>query len=218
MNREIPHVMDAQELPEKSFQFRLSSLFWITTALAIVMAYARTLGTSELQLAFAYAGFVVVLAGIVGSLCRSWDDTSFWSIVVTLIAFIAVAGHPMPNQSIGLGWGLVGAGCGALGGARFPRRIWLGVILSGVLGIVLMGLSVFASRASIIDLLTLFDLASAGLVGAMTRLFIEMIGSLIQRAKVSRLVFAAWIISCVVIGRATVPWAVAWIVPRIFGD
>ncbi len=209
---------NAQTLPEESFQFRLSSLFWITTALAIVMAYARTLGTAELQMAFAYAGFVVVMVGLVGAVCRSWNDTAFWSIVVTLIAFIAVAGHPMPNQSIALGWGLVGAGCGALCGARFPKQVWRGAILSGVLGIVLMGLSVLASRASIFDLLTLFDIASAGIVGGLTRVFIELIGSLIQRAKISRLVFAAWIISCVVIGRATVPWAVAWIVPRVFGD
>ena len=169
-------------------------------------------------MAFAYAGFVLVMVGVIGSLLRSWNDTAFWSIVVTLIAFIAVAGHPMPNQSIAFGWGLVGAGCGALCGARFPKRIWLGVVLSGVLGILLMAVSVLASRASLFDLLTLFDIASAGIVGGLTRLFIEMIGSLIQRAKPSRLVFAAWIISCVVIGRATVPWAVAWIVPRVFGD
>jgi hypothetical protein len=153
--------------------------------------------------------------GLVG---RSWNDTAFWSIVVTLIAFIAVAGHPMPNQSIAFGWGLVAAGCGSLCGARYPKQVWLGVLMSGVLGIVLMCLSIFFAQASVVDLLALFDIASAGLVGGLTRLFIELINSLIRRAHVSRLVFAAWIISCVVIGRATVPWAVAWLVPRFFGD
>ena len=169
-------------------------------------------------MAFAYAAFALVMTGIIGTLCRYWNDTAFWSIVVTLIAFIAVAGHPMPNQSIAFGWGLVGAGCGALCGARVPKRVWKGVLASGVLGTLLMSSSILFARVSLSDVLTLFDVASAGVVGGLTRLFIELIGSLIQRAKVSRLVFAAWIISCVVIGRATVPWAVAWIVPKVFGD
>jgi hypothetical protein len=211
-------MVEVQTPTDESFRFRLSSLFWITTAMAMVMAYGRSLGLNELRMAFAYASFVVCMTGIIGLVCRLWNDTAFWSIVVTLIAFIAVAGHPMPNQSIAFGWGLVAAGCGALCGARYPKQVWLGVLMSGILGIVLMCLSIFFAQASVTDLLALFDIASAGVVGGLTRLFIELISSLIRRAQVPRLVFAAWIISCVVIGRATVPWAVAWLVPKFFGD
>ena len=180
MSREAQDAVDAQALPEESFQFRLSSLFWITIAMAIAMAYGRRPARAELQMAFAYAAFAPVMTGIIGTLCRYWNDTAFWSIVVTLIAFIAVAGHPMPNQSIAFGWGLVGAGCGALCGARVPKRVWKGVLASGVLGTLLMNSSILFARVSLSDVLTLFDVASAGVVGGLTRLFIELIGSLIQ--------------------------------------
>lgn len=211
-------MVDEETVAEEQFQFRLSSLFWITTALAIVMAYARSFGPAELWMAFADFGFVVVMVGLIGSLCRSWSDSAFWSVLVTLTAFIAVAGHPLPNPAVGLGWGLVGAGCGALSGARCPRQLSWGVLASALMAMTSMCSVVLASNSSLGDLMTLFDVASAGIVGGLTRLFIELIQTLIQRSQISRYVLGAWIISCVVIGRAAVPSVVAWIVPKLFGD
>ncbi len=183
-------------------QYGLSSLLWITTASAVTLAYARSFGSAEMQLVGAYAFFVTLFASLIGGLTGAWSDTWFWSILVTLAALVAVAGYPMQNWEVRYGWGAVGAGCGALCGSRCPTQIVRGSVAAAILGVVLMTLCVLLLRRQTPGLLVQFDIISACIIGGLLRPLVEVIERVRLGSRVPRVVFAAWLILCLIAGKS----------------
>lgn len=185
-------------------QFSLQSLLWTTTAVACLLAYASRLGGNAIQLGTAYAIFAIVSGSAIGLAARNLKDAMFWSCLTTLLVYMAVAGGRLPNDAVGFGWGIVGASCGAINGVRFPKALWLGILLSGAIG--LSGLaSCICWLGQPLDSSVAFDLACALIVSAMLRPFIQYLQWFETQSRQPRFVLAAWLTLSIVVGNLLVP-------------
>ena len=185
-------------------QLSLASLLWVTVASAMLLAYAKNLGSSTLVMLGFYTAFVFVCSLIAGQLSGKFADAFYWSSLVSLLAFLAVAGGTLPDPSIGIGWGLVGAACGVSVGLGVPRNMWLGIVFAAILGLLSMLVVVACHRVRITELIA-FDVGCAALVGALLRPFVDFLRWFESRSGNPRLVLAAWLAICVMVGNMLVP-------------
>lgn len=189
-------------------QFTLKTILWSTTALALLLGYARSFGQEILWLAVAYS-LTALFAGLaIGVVNRNWKEGLFWSSLTTLMAFIAVAGGHLPNAAVGFGWGAVGAICGAVCGVQLPKSMWLGCLLSGALGALCMAVIV-RGMGMPLDGLVMFDIVCAALVGVLLRPFIQYLQWFEQQSLQPRILLVSWLTVCMLVGN--------WLVPVIAG-
>ena len=185
-------------------QVRLSTLFWLMMASAFLLAHARSLGADGLWLLGYYLLFVVLSSALVGIAFGGWADVAYWSALTSLLAFLAVAGGHLPDPSIGVGWGLVGAACGAMIGLAPPKNVLFGVLVSGTVGLVAMLVVVLCHQVKI-DQLIAFDIGCSAVVGATLRPFGDLLKWFEAKSKNPRVVLAAWLAICVMVGNMLVP-------------
>ncbi len=185
-------------------QVRLSTLFWLMAASAFLLAHARSLGADGLRLLGYYLLFVALCSSLVGIAFGRWADVAYWSALTSLLAFLAVAGGNLPDPSIGVGWGLVGAACGAMIGLASPKNFLLGVLVSGTVGLVAMLVVVLCHQVKI-DQLIAFDTGCSAVVGATLRPFGDFLKWFESKSKNPRVVLAAWLAICVMVGNMLVP-------------
>jgi hypothetical protein len=62
----------------------------------MLLGYARWLGAESLQQAMIFAVFASLIGIGFGWLAGNWQDSLFWSLLMTLLAYLAVAGV-VPN-------------------------------------------------------------------------------------------------------------------------
>ncbi len=170
-----------------------------------MLTYARSFGAVELKLAVADALSIVGCVTVMGSWTQRWHDACFWSAFVTLQSLIAVAGYPLAPIAIAYGWGLVGAACGAMHGVQWPHRVWLGMIVGAIVGVTFMASCVIATERQWPQTLVQLDILAAGIVGAALRPFLELLDAIKHRTKIPRMIVAAWITCCLIIGKMFVP-------------
>lgn len=182
----------------------MTGIFWVTSAIALLLGYAIRIGPQAVQEGVLYCGFVLLFGALFGSLAHRWKDALFWSALATLLAYLAVAGGHLPNAAVGYGWGAVGAICGAAGGVRWPKNEWLGTIMSGLLAVLAMLASLIALRESITALVG-FDVACAGAIGVIFRPFIRFLQWFETQSKQPRIVLASWLAVTILIGNFLVP-------------
>ncbi len=189
-------------------QFSMQSLLWMTTALAVLLAYARSLGAETLTQAVVYA-VVGFMAGVFFGLATGkWSDGLFWSGLTTLLVFVAVAGGRLPNAGVGYGWAMVGAICGGMAGTRLPSHIWLGTALSAAAASLAIMFTV-ASLGYPWDGSIAFDVGCAAVVGGLLRPFIEFLMRLDAASQQPKVVLTAWLTISILIGN--------WLVPILAG-
>lgn len=185
-------------------QWTLASILWVTTAVALVLAYAMKLGTAAVWQAVFYAGCVVVCGLSIGTFRRDWKNAMFWSALYSLLAYLAVAGGNLPHLSIALGWGLVGALVGSCVGVDLPKNWILATVVSALLGWLAMAFLVLSMKQSITGLVA-FDTVVAGFVGGLLKPFTLVLKWLEQQSRQPRYVLASWLAICVLIGNFLVP-------------
>ena len=185
-------------------QWTLASILWVTTAVALVLAYAIKLGPAAVWQAVFYAICVLGCGLAVGTIRRDWKNAMFWSALYALLAYLAVAGGNLPHPSIALGWGLVGALVGSCVGVELPRNWILATIVSALLGWIAMTILVLAMRQSITGLIA-FDTCVAGFVGALLKPFTLLLKWFERQSNQPRFVLASWLAICVLIGNFLVP-------------
>ncbi len=196
-------VDSAASEPDRQ-QFTLKSVFWSTTSLALLLAYARSMGEQAVIHVAIYALLALAAGGLVGFLHGNWKDGLFWSMLVALLTYLAVEGGRLPDESVVLGWGAVGAGCGAICGVRFPKKLWLGTCLTGALGSLLL-VSFLLVAGQPLTQLVQFDVACAAVVGCILRPFIEYLQWLEAQSRQPRVVLASWLALSILIGNFLVP-------------
>ena len=185
-------------------QFSLSSLLWITTALAMLLSYARWLGADSLQQAMIFAAFASAIGLGVGWLIGNWRDCFFWSLLMTLLAYLAVAGGRLPNVAVFYGWGIIGAICGSMSVLAVPKNQLLAAILMGTVSCLAMIVTVAAFRFPFTELV-MFDVGSAALLGAMFQPFLHFLQWFEKRSGQPRVLLASWLTISVLIGNFLVP-------------
>jgi len=102
----------------------------------------------------------------VGWLIENWRDYFFWSLLMTLLAYLAVAGGILPNVAVFYGWGIIGAICGSMSVLAVPKNQLLAAILMGVASCLAMIVTVAGFRFPFTQIV-MFDVGLAALLGAM---------------------------------------------------
>lgn len=189
-------------------QISIRDLLWNTTALALWLAYARSLGDRALEQAVVTLLMVLVAGSVVGGFSGQFKNALYWSAVLALLAFLAVAGGRLPHEAVMLGWSAVGAGCGAVAGAYYGRNstrsVMIGTLGSGLLGLVLMLSTLWVAGQPWTGLLA-FDVACAAVVGWLVWPFIQFLRFFQQRAGLPLSLVAAWLTITVLLGNLLVP-------------
>ncbi len=187
-------------------QFSLLSRMWITTAMALVFSYARWVGGDALQQAIVFTVMGTVIGLTVGWLIGDTKNCLFWSLLMTLLAYLAVAGGRLPNAAVLYGWGIVGAFCGAMSVLTVPKNQFLAAILMGIVGCLAMIGTIACFPTSFpLEPLLLFDVASAAIVGALLRPFLSFLRWFELRSRQPRVILASWLTISVLIGNFLVP-------------
>ncbi len=188
----------------KKKQLSILDDFWLTTVVAAILAYARTWGEATVQQAIVYMVLVLVLGGIIGLIAGQLKDALFWSGLTCLVVFIATAGGRLPSTGVLMGWGTVGALCGAQAGVGWPSRWWLAIPVSAILGLVGMLLTLVSLSEPFTGLVQ-FDLGTAAVVGTILYPFLRFLQGLERRLKQPRVVLTAWLTLVFLLGNELVP-------------
>ncbi|MEM7560766.1 MAG: hypothetical protein AAF394_16715 [Planctomycetota bacterium] len=202
-------MQDAYEIDSASSgmeqkQLSMLDIFWLITAVAAILAYARNWGEATVQQAIVYMVLVLVLGGIAGLIAGQLKDALFWSGLTCLVAFIATAGGRLPSTGVLMGWGAVGALCGAQAGVGWPIRWWLAIPVSAILGLVGMLLTLVCLSEPFTGLVQ-FDLGTAAVVGAIVYPFLQFLQDLEHESKQPRVVLTAWLTLVFLLGNYLVP-------------
>lgn len=174
-------------------------MLWTLLVIGMTLAYLRRIGTPAV---FLDATAVVVLAAVVGGgLGWCWGRTSdavYWSLVITVAAFLSVASRRAYGPMYQFAWSAVGittgACCGLLPHGRWVWRILTGASVAGAT--MLLFLFTFPVR----NIETYFDVACAPIVGALVGLLIEIILWLESHNKIPRYITASWLLCAVILG------------------
>jgi hypothetical protein len=121
-----------------------------------------------------------------------------------MLAYLSILGGRVPTREVAYGWVAVAAVCGGLCGVRWPKSAILGAALSGLFGIAIMAGLLTALGQPITSYLA-FDVFSAGVVGVLLRLLIEIIAWFEIQSGQPRSVTAAWLTLSVIIGNWFTP-------------
>jgi len=192
------------EPPSPKFQYTTLGILSIMATLGMTLAYVRNVTQAELWMGLCFVVAGLVAGSLIGLAARRFTDGLFWGTLVPVWAYLSILGDKTPGPAIAYGWGAVGAACGALCGVRRPRAAWLGALLSGIVGICLMTACVLASGEPL-EGYGQFDVLSAGVVGIMLRILVEIVHWFQARSGQPRHVIAAWLTLSVIVGNLLVP-------------
>lgn len=189
-------------------QFSLLSMMWTTTALALLFSYARWLGGDALQQAMIFTVFGATIGLVIGWLLDDCKNCLFWSLLLTLMAYLAVAGGRLPNTAVLYGWGIVGSVCGAMSVMTVPKNQILAAVLMGSVGCLAMILTIACfqlARPMPIEPLLLFDIGTAAIVGTLLHPFLSILQWFEKQSGHPRVILASWLTISVLIGNFLVP-------------
>lgn len=185
-------------------QFSLQSIFWLTVALSLLFSYARYLGGDALQQAMIFSLMGLAVGCLLGPLVGNWQDSIFWALLMTLLAYLATAGGRLPNLAVFYGWGLVGAFCGSMSLVKQPVNLIAGAILMGALSSLVM-VATLCCFGEPLKGLVLFDVGSAAVIGAILRPFLHYLQWFEKQSSQPRVIMASWLAISVLIGNFLVP-------------
>ena len=188
----------------QSNQLSIASLFWITTALALLLGHAVKQGSDAILQGSLTVGFVLVCGLIVGSIRRDWNNAFFWGGLYGMLAFLAIAGGRLPHWSVGIGWGLVGASVGSCAGTNLPRAFIPAMVFCAALGALAMAVVVLTMRQDLSGMI-LFDTIIAAIVGGLIKPFTMLLHWIEKESGQPRFVLASWLAICMLIGNYLVP-------------
>ena len=195
---------EKKALTNRRNQFSLSSLVWITAALALLFSYARWLGADALKQAMIFAAFGSIIGVGIGWMIGNWQDSLFWSLLLTLLAYLAVAGGRLPNEAVLYGWGIIGSVCGAMSMLTIPKNQVLAAVLMGVVSCLTMVATIGCFRFPFTSLV-LFDIGTAAILGAILRPFLNLLQWFEKQSGQPRVLLASWLTISVLIGNFLVP-------------
>lgn len=171
----------------------------MTTAVALLVAHARSLGPQSIELLLACAIFWIVSAALFSLISRDPQEVLFWSALIVVQGFLAVSAVRVFGFSQSCGWGLVGAVCGGFCGARLFRSSVWGSLVSGILGGLSM-LTVLKYFHEPMGMEQWLDFSGAVCVGCMLWHFVNFMRWFLVKSGQSRLIMAAWLTLSVLAG------------------
>ena len=191
------------ELPEPTpavpWQFNLSSMFFVTLNVGMVLAYVRAYQPDRVADLIGVFVAAVVVGGMAGSVKRRFAEPLYWSVLLACFAVVSVVDRVVFEPHGCFAWGLVGALVGSLV-ATLPRKCVLKAML----------LSAIAATATILafavesfalgnGISAIYDAIVAPIVGALSASFIEGVYWIEARYAIRR-VWLTTVLLALVIG------------------
>jgi len=202
----LAHPREAERpMPlESPWQFRTSSLLWLTFTAAMVLGYARSFGPGAMLIVLTAPAVAAVIGAGVGAFTCRLPQAIYWAVVGATLGAICVVAAPEADVAVACFWPLMGAAVGAFAGASQPRITWIGLVATALLCVALWATlrGPLGLAASILSV----DLAIAPLVAAALAALIRVVDWLQARRRTSREVWAAGMIFAVIAGNL---WAAA---------
>ncbi len=194
---------------QASNQFGVGTILILTAAVALLLGYAQSLGSSStggsaVVHLLVYIGLALIAAMLAAAWTRNLRESVYWPVLTSVLVYLAVAGGRLPSESIFYGWGVLAAACGALAAVRCPKSLVLGMLSGALAG----GLSILAAILwfqESVKGLVLFDVLCGAVIGAILRPAIDWLRTLLERSGHSAVAMAAWMSLIVLLGNFLVP-------------
>lgn len=134
------HAPEAARLPHPgAWQFRTSSLLWLTFTAAMTLAYAREFGERAMLVVALTPLLALAIGAGLGSFTRRASLAMFWAVVGATAGAICVVAAPVSDLTL-VFWPLVGAIAGGFAGADHSPLTWRALLRSMAVGGVVAGL------------------------------------------------------------------------------
>lgn len=115
-------------------QFSLLTLLWCMLAWILLLAYAKTTGRQGPVQASVFMALGFGTGLLVGLIAGRIRERLYWASLISILAFLAVAGGSLHDTGVFYGWGVVGSIWGALFPSRKPKDWWKRSVLFAALG------------------------------------------------------------------------------------
>jgi hypothetical protein len=185
-------------------QFSLLTLFWCMLAWMLLLAYAKTTGRQGPVQASVFMALGLGAGLLVGLVAGRIRERLYWASLISVLAFLAVAGGSLRDAGVFYGWGFVGSIWGALFPSRKPKNAWKRSVLFAVLG----GAGMLESNILINRFVTpegWFDISTAMFIGALLGPLSKTAVLFDAKNKNLRILLASCLVVSVLIGNWLVP-------------
>ena len=179
------------------WQFRTSSLLWLTFTAAMTLAFARLFGPWATILAMLTPAVAAVIGAGVGAMKGRVVDGAYWATIGATLGTVCIIAAPQPHWWMVL-WSLLGA---VVGGAAavFQLRITIvELITAGVISAILWGLATTPPGVPIAEFT--LDLALAPLIAVGFAFLVTLVDRLQATYRTSRDAWAAGLVFAVIAG------------------
>lgn len=180
-----------------TWQFRTSSLLWLTFTAAMTLAYARLFGLQAMGLVALTPIAAAVIGAAVGWRAGRMIDAIYWAAISSTLGAVSVIAAPIGGLTF-VFWPLLGALVGGYAGAYRPLVTWRSWLASVALGAGIWMVLVPKSIWSYPDLEV--DLAIAPIIAVGLAFLIRVIDGLQVRYQTSRDAWAAGLVFAVIAG------------------
>jgi hypothetical protein len=125
--------------PNAAWQFRISSLLWLTFTAAMTLAYARLFGNRAMLVMTVTPLVALAIGGGMGSFSGRIIDAVYWATVGAVLGATCVVAAPVNELTLCF-WPLLGAITGGYTGAIQPKVTFITLLKSVAVSVVLIGL------------------------------------------------------------------------------
>ncbi len=178
------------------WQFRTSSLLWLTFIAAMTLAYARLFGTWAVVTTALIAPLAAVVGTGIGAIRGRAIDGAYWATIGATLGAVCIIAAPQP-QSWMILWPLLGAFVGAVAGAFQPKITFVELLTAALISGILWGLAtspVLRNVEFVLDV-SLVPLVAAGFV-----YLVGLVNRLQATYRTSRDAWAAGLVFAVIAG------------------
>jgi hypothetical protein len=185
-------------------QFSLLTLFWCMLAWMLLLAYAKTTGRQGPVQASVFMALGLGAGLLVGLVAGRIRERLYWASLISVLAFLAVAGGSLRDAGVFYGWGFLGAIWGALFPSRKPKHAWKRSVLFAAIG----GAGMLESNILINRFVSpegWFDISAAMFIGALLGPLSKTAVLFDAKNKNLRIVLASCLVVSVLIGNWLVP-------------
>jgi hypothetical protein len=205
LNEEDKVASDESSEPAKrSGQFSLVTLLWCMLGWILLLAYAKTTGQRGPIQASVFMAMGLGVGVLAGLIAGRMTDRVYWSSLISILAYLAVAGGSLKDPGVFYGWGVVGSIWGAIFPNRKPKH-WLPRLLlfSAIGGAGMLESNLVINR--FVSSEGWFDVGAAMLIGSVLGPMSKAANIFLNEGKNLKLVLVGCLVASVLIGNWLVP-------------
>jgi len=179
-------------------------LLWCMLAWILPLTYARTTGRQGPVQATVFMALGLGTGLLVGLIAGRITERLYWASLISILAFLAVAGGSLNDTGVFYGWGVVGSLWGSLFPSRKPKDWWKrSALFAGLGGAGMLECNSLINRW--VSPEGWFDISAAMFIGALLGPLSKTAVLFDAKNKNLRIVLVGCLVVSVLIGNWLVP-------------